>query len=540
MVADTNELACMGEIELPLLMGTQYVTVRFQVVPQLLHDMIIGRDCLLRYKARIDFSADILQMDLTEGLFIDRQITLPPRTNQMVHVKLRDKQSDLCTGAYVVPCKNGRRAPLMSAQQAVKIRNGKGQVFMSNKGTQPIILQAGEKIAVAKQADPHVRDYSAGNSVSERRPLKYSEMEYREAIDEMDFSQSVLTTDQVRQVKRVVWKERSLLSVKDDIGKLKNFQHKIKLKDSTPFSAAPYRLSPAARGVMRKELAHHLEQGAIEPRLSEYNSPCILVKKEPYRHLPIDQAKCRLVVDLRALNQRVVKEKYCIPHVVETVSQLEKDSLRYMSLLDLTKGFNQIEISPESRHLVTFRTDGLGSYALNRLPMGYVNASEVFQMCMERIVPTSLRQYVTIYVDDILITTPTFEKHLEVLEKLLNVLNHNGLTVQISKSKICQKKLQFLGYVLTADGVQIRQDKGQAIAQAPRPKTPTQVRSFLGSLSYNRRFIKDFATLARPLHKLTQKDGDFQWTEQCEQSFTALKQALMTAPILRPIDGPHS
>ena len=143
-----------------------------------------------------------------------------------------------------------------------------------------------------------------------------------------------------------------------------------------------------------------------------------------------------------------------------------------------------------------------------------------------------LKQYVMVYVDDILITTPTFEKHVEVLQKLLNIFSRNGLTVQIDKSLICQRELQFLGFVLSREGIKIRPDKCKSIIEMPRPDTPTKVRSFLGSLSYNRRFIKDFVVLVRPLHQLTSKGGQFKWTDECERSF----QTLTTAPILTPID----
>ena len=195
-----------------------------------------------------------------------------------------------------------------------------------------------------------------------------------------------------------------------------------------------------------------------------------------------------------------------------------------------------MSLSPKRYKYVTFRTGGLGSYALRRLPMGYVNASEVFQKAMEDITPIELKRHVTMYVDDILITTSTFEKHVEVLQKLLNVFSRNGLTIQINKSLICQKELRFLGFILTRKGIKIRPDKCQAIMNMPKPNSTNKVRSFLGSLGYNRRFIKVFTSLAHPLHKLTTKEVPFQWTPACENSFQALKKALMTAPILTPID----
>ena len=209
--------------------------------------------------------------------------------------------------------------------------------------------------------------------------------------------------------------------------------------------------------------------------MSEYSSPCILVRKEPYKTGPILNAKCRLVVDFRRLNIQCEKTKYCLPHVAETISQLEHRSLQYMSLIDLTKGFSQISLSPKSYKHVTFRTDGLGSFTVKRLPMGYVNASEVFQKAMEDIILVELKRHVTVYVDDILITTSTFEKHVEVLQKLLKVFSRNGLTIQIDQSLICRKELKFLGFILTREGMKIRPDKCQTIMNMPKPTHPPRL-----------------------------------------------------------------
>jgi hypothetical protein len=357
--------------------------------------MILGRDCLAKHNAKIDYKRDVLQMDVKEGLFSACDVTIPPNSQQEVSVKLREKQKHLCTGAIVSPCRNGRNAPLLLGEQKIKIRDGQSQVLLTNRGAHPLRLRTGERLGIARSANPYTKDAPMRHDEKSRPARHRTDAEYRDALNRVDFTDSVLDAEQERQIKQVIWQQRSVLSVDDDIGCLKDFQHEIKLKDDTPFNCVPYRLTPAARQVMKNELDHHLDQGAIEPHLSSYNSPCILVKKEPYKHMPISEAKCRLVIDLRTLNQKVVKEKYCIPHVVETVSQLDRRSLQYMTLLDLTKGFNQIQIHPNSYKYVTFRTDGLGSYALKRLPMGYVNSSEIFQMCMERIIPLELRQHIT-------------------------------------------------------------------------------------------------------------------------------------------------
>ena len=491
----------------------------------------------MKYNARIDYQKEVIQLDIKEGLFSVKEFQIPPKSQMWVVVKLRDKHKDVFTGATVRPNSRHSDGAVLPGSQLVKIAHGATRVLCRNLGRTEVSIPAGTKLGLAYVAEPTARQPMTAGSVNESyRNYRRTDFEYQQALNRLDLSDSVLNVGQIKQIRDVIWCERDVMSVNEEIGNLKGYFHEIKLADNTPFSGRPYRLSPPARNVMRNELLHHQEQGVIKPYMSCYNSPCLLVKKPAYKHLDISKAKVRLVVDLRALNQRVVTEKYCLPHVTESVTQIDRESLQYMTLIDLTKGFSQISLSPNSYKYVSFRTDGLGSWTLTRLPQGYKNAAEVFQRCMEDIMPVHLKKHLIIYVDDILLCTRTFEEHKRLLGELLNVLSRNGLTVQIEKSKICQKEIEFLGYVLSRDGVKIKSDKLKAILRMPRPNTVTKVRSFLGSVGYNRRFIKNFAALARPLHKLTAKDSPFAWTSECQESFDRIKQALTTAPVLSPID----
>ena len=199
---------------------------------------------------------------------------------------------------------------------------------------------------------------------------------YRDAIDSIPFSGSVLNANEIATIKDLVWKRWGALSINNELGCLKGYEHVIRLHDETPYNAAPYRLTPAAREVMRRELDVLLKNDAIKPCMSSYGSPALLVRKDGSKG-DIWLAKVRLVVSLVEMNKPSVKVKYNLPHIVETITQLEKDYLNYVSVIDLSQGFNQVAISEDSQKYSTFRTDGLGSYCLKRLQQGYCNASEV-------------------------------------------------------------------------------------------------------------------------------------------------------------------
>lgn len=371
--ANSDTLQSIGQIDLALLVGSRYIHVTFHVVPRLLHDMILGRDCLAKYKAKIDYQKEVIQLDTLEGLFSVDDFRIPPRSQMWVKVKLRNKHKDMYTGASVRPNSRHSDGAILPGRQLVKIARGSTRVLCRNPGSAEIKVQSGTKLGLAQVAETTAKmplSVNSAFSANQHRVHRRTDMEYRECLDMLDMSNTVLNAEQIGQIREVIWRERDVMSVNEEIGKLEGCYHEIKLLDDTPFEGRPYRLSPPAREVMRKELQHHYEQDVIEPFMSCYNSPCLLVKKPAYKHLDISKAKVRLVVDLRTLNQRVVPVRYSLPHVVESVTQIDKASLKFISLVDLNKAFSHVPLHPNSYKYVTFRTDGLGTWALKRLPMG--------------------------------------------------------------------------------------------------------------------------------------------------------------------------
>ena len=156
-VVNNGRLSSIGQVELPVLMGSQYVRITFQVVPQLLHDMIIDRDCLTKYKARINYEKNIMQMDVTERLFCTETVSIPPQSQRQIPVKMRDKQKDIAIGALAKPNKHNSISAAMLGKQLVTIRDGKTQVLCVNQTLKPIEIRQGQKIAVAQTAGPYTR-----------------------------------------------------------------------------------------------------------------------------------------------------------------------------------------------------------------------------------------------------------------------------------------------------------------------------------------------------------------------------------------------
>ena len=137
------------------------------------------------------------------------------------------------------------------------------------------------------------------------------------------------------------------------------------------------------------------------------------------------------------------------------------------------------------------------------------------------------------YLDDIIIFSPTEEEHLIYLEKVFQRLQEAGLKLKLQKCSFFKKHIQYVGYLLSEEGIEPLPEELESIAKVPRPKNQKEVKQFLGLVGYYRKFVPRFADISRVLNKLTHKDEEFKWTPECDKCFHMLKDYLQEAPILR-------
>jgi hypothetical protein len=233
-------------------------------------------------------------------------------------------------------------------------------------------------------------------------------------------------------------------------------------------------------------------------------------------------------VQYRALNAITVKDSFPIPTIDELLDELF--GAKYFSKLDLRSGYHQILLQHEDRHKTAFRTHQ-GHYEWLVMPFGLTNAPATFQSLMNHIFQHALRKYVLVFFDDILIYSNTWQDHLKHLDAVLRVLQDNTLYVKLSKCSFGVLEIEYLGHVVTGQGVSMDKDKVQAVLNWPTPMNVKQLRGFLGLTGYYRRFIKSYAKIASPLTDLLKKEA-YQWNEQAEEAFHQLKNAVTTAPVL--------
>jgi hypothetical protein len=266
--------------------------------------------------------------------------------------------------------------------------------------------------------------------------------------------------------------------------KLKN--QKIKLhvnKEMKPVIQNARRIPFSLRSKVEEKIAE-LEALDIIERAdgpTSFVSPIVVVPKP--------NGDIRLCVDMRQANEAVERERFPIPTVEETL--LEMNGSKVFSKLDLNMGFHQLELEEESRSITTFATH-IGLYRYKRLMFGITSAPEIYQFTIQQLLhdcPGSKNMS-----DDIIIYADTVEEHDRRLDKVLLTLKENGLTLNAEKCVYRMNELQFMGFLLSEKGIGPTASKVEAVQQAERPKSASEVRSFLGLVNFNARFIPDLAT----------------------------------------------
>ena len=237
----------------------------------------------------------------------------------------------------------------------------------------------------------------------------------------------------------------------------------------------------------------------------------------------------RMCIDYRALNAITVKNKYPLPRVDELFDRLQ--GAKYFTKIDLRSGYHQIRIHPESVEKTAFRTR-YGHFEFLVLPFGLTNAPATFMHLMHQIFRPFLDTFVLVFLDDILIFSQTLEEHRRHVETVLTTLRDNQLYAKQSKCELFQTSVEFLGHIIDRDGVHMMADKVKAITDWPPLRNVEEVRSFLGTIGYYRRFIRMFSAVAEPISRLLSKDVAFHWGTEQEQAFAALKQAVSQQPVL--------
>ncbi|KAJ0680361.1 putative nucleotidyltransferase, Ribonuclease H [Helianthus annuus] len=295
---------------------------------------------------------------------------------------------------------------------------------------------------------------------------------------------------------------------------------------ATPVAKSPYRLAPSEMQELSSQLQELLNKGFIRPSTSPWGAPVLFVKKK--------DGSFRMCIDYRELNKLTIKNRYPLPRIDDLFDQLQGATC--FSKIDLRSGYHQLRVLEEDVPKTAFRTR-YGHYEFVVMPFGLTNAPAVFMDLMNRVCKAYLDRFVIVFIDDILIYSKTQAEHEQHLRLILELLRTEHLYAKFSKCEFWLQEVQFLGHTVNKLGIHVDPAKIEAVKNWVAPKSPSEIRSFLGLAGYYRRFISNFSKIAVPLTSLTQKERPFVWGPEQEESFQTLKDMLCNAPILTLPDG---
>ncbi|WVZ58323.1 hypothetical protein U9M48_008604 [Paspalum notatum var. saurae] len=304
---------------------------------------------------------------------------------------------------------------------------------------------------------------------------------------------------------------------------LRGIEHQIDLVPGASLPNRPaYRTNPEETKEIQRQIKELLDKGYVRESLSPCAVPVLLVPKK--------DGSWRMCVDCRAINAITVRYRHPIPRLDDMLDELSGSII--FTKIDLRSGYHQIRMKLGDEWKTAFKTK-FGLYEWLVMPFGLTNAPSTFMRLMNHVLRAFIGKFVVVYFDDILIYSKSFDEHLDHIRQVLAVLREEKLYGNIAKCTFCTDRVVFLGFVVSANGIQVDEEKVKAIKDWPTPVNVSQVRSFHGLASFYRRFVKDFSTLAAPLNNLTKKDVPFKWRHDEDQAFHTLKTKLCEAPLLQ-------
>ena len=318
---------------------------------------------------------------------------------------------------------------------------------------------------------------------------------------------------------------------KDDIGYCPFIKHEILVKDDIPVHDSIRRIPMGLEEKVDDMVEKLLDQKIIRQSDSPWNAALVVVKKK--------DGSIRLCVDYRNLNAKTIRPIYPIPETKHLLDTLHGS--KYFSAIDLSSAYYQCEVEEKDKQKTAFATRH-GHYEFNRMPFGLCGAPATFQKIMHVILKNENWTSCLVYLDDVLIFGKDYPEHLHRIELIFQKFSDAGIKLSPNKCNFFQTELQFLGHMVTSEGIKPDPNKVAKVSNWPKPCSIEDLRSFLGFSNYYRRFIKNYSDLTRPLELMMKSSaqGDINkmkkkaliWTNDTDGAFSILKSKLTKAPIL--------
>ena len=385
--------------------------------------------------------------------------------------------------------------------------------FLKNEhGTLPIFFNENDEL-----------EYDLKNECEQMHypEINFSQINQEIRTDHLNEEEKTIVHKIVKRFKNIFYKDGDKLTFTNTV------KHSIPTTDDKPVYSRIYRYPEIHKVEVNKQVQEMLEQGVIRPSTSPYSAPVWIVPKKTDAS---NKIKWRMVIDYRKLNEKTKEDKHPLPNMDDILDKLGRAN--YFTTLDLAKGFHQIEVEEKSIEKTAFSTPQ-GHFEFLRMPFGLKNAPATFQRMMNNTLAEFIGKICFVYLDDVIIFSTSLEEHENSLIKILTKLKEVNLQVQLDKTEFLKKETEFLGHIVTTDGIKPNPKKLDAIEKFPLPKTIKEIQGFLGLTGYYRKFIHDYAKIAKPMTIYLKKDKIINTNDkEYNKSFNELKKLISNDPIL--------
>jgi len=415
---------------------------------------------------------------------------------------------------------------LLAAQTLCVCKENKVPTRLMNFSDETIMLNRGTKIGYfevmnSPNKQAHVNTINVQDNGS---PLI-------DLFDKVERN-SFLSQTEKAKAKEIFKKYKSVFSAnKKDLGLHCDIKHEINIKENAPIQQVISKVPINVEEWVDQQVENLLNQNVIRKSTSPWSAPVVVVTKKTGDY--------RLCVDYRRLNSVTIRPTFNIPDTRVLFDALHGSTI--FSCIDLSNAYYQCEVEEKHRKYTAFTTRK-GHYEFNRMPFGLVGSPFTFQRLMNNILHKENWQKCLIYLDDIIIYGKSFEEHCKNLEIVLSKLTNAGMKLSPQKCNFFSPKVQYLGHVISARGVETDPNKVSAVLNWKLPETVAELRSFLGFTNYYRRFIQNYAEIVKDLERIlkdSSKSGSpkkdnskLLWNNDALKAFDSLKQHLCQAPCL--------
>lgn len=506
----------LGTVQECLQIGNSVISHTFHLVPDefpIDEDGILGKDFILKSGAVINLKEGKFTVNNTVIKFqksTNNQIIIPARSEKLIEVDTCSNVESICHSKMLKPglYLGGGIIRPVNNKCIVSVLN----VTEHNMGIDRIDLN------LEPVENFQILNFNYVDPVHKRLEKLKGQVD----LEHLNPEEFKIMNNIIRENNDLFFLEGDTLTYTNAVShSIPTFQ------DKAPINVRPYRLPESSRGEINKQVGKMLDDGIIQHSKSAWNSPLLVVPKKCDAE---GKKRWRVVVDFRKLNEISIGDAYPLPNITDILDQLGRS--KYFTTMDLANGYHQVRVTEEDRVKTAFSTQ-MGHFEFLRMPFGLKTAPATFQRLMNTVLSGMQGLVCFVYMDDIVVYGNDINDHNTKLLRVFDCLRKNNLKLQPEKCHFLCREVVYLGHKITENGLQPDPNIVRSVRDFPVPKNAKDIKAFIGLTGYYRRFVQNYATIAKPLTKMLKDDVKFVWSALCDEAFHILKEQIINPPVLQ-------